>query len=142
MDTYRSLWKEVSEENRTNLYDEQGRYLVRSQSTNCARYIQKILNRLKTDTVTGIELFCSPNPVSTDGVIEFYLPVPVIVSLQINSENGRVITNLMENRSMQAGWQRIYWDGKNKDGSTTQTGIYLITLTTDTQRKTISIVVY
>jgi hypothetical protein len=138
---YRFLWKEVSEENRKNLYDERGRYLVRSQSTNCARYIKKMLNLLQTADKMQIDLLCSPNPVSDIATIAFYLPTAATVSLQIASERGLVVNTLLQSKPMSAGWQQVVWNGKNNEGTKLQMGVYPITPITENQRKTIHVVV-
>lgn len=138
---YSFLWKEVGEENRKNLYDERGRYLVRSQSTNCARYIKKMLNLIKIADTMQIDLLCSPNPVSDVATIAFYLPTAATVSLQITSERGEIVNTLLESKPMPAGWQQVVWNGKNSEGVKTQTGVYLLTLIAENQRKTIQVVV-
>lgn len=142
MEAYRPQWKEVGEENRTKLYDERGRYLVRSQSTNCARYIQKILPILKTTEEKQLELLCSPNPVSTHTTIEFYLPTVATVSLQISSESGQPVALLLEQKTMAAGWHQIFWEGMDRQGFKVRSGAYPLTLTVENQRKTIQMIVH
>ena len=52
-----------------------------------------------------------------------------------------LINTLLQSKITTAGWQEVLWNGKNSDGAKTQTGVYLVTLIAENQRKTIQVVV-
>ena len=140
-DPYRPLWKEVGVENNKNLYDDRGRYFVRSQSTNCARYIKKMLNVLPVASTPKLMLAVAPNPANAGTTVEFYLPQAATVSLNITSARGEVVNALIDKKPLAAGWHTAFWDGKSTSGASVQTGIYIGSVTTETGRETIQIIV-
>jgi hypothetical protein len=76
-----------------------------------------------------------PNPfVPARGVtrVTFYLPEPAIVSLELYTILGDLVTNLVSDRRMDAGLhQDITWDGRNGLGEPVASGVYLMVLKTN-----------
>jgi len=64
-----------------------------------------------------------PNPFNASTQISYELPKSGEVSLRIYNIKGELVRELM-NEYTPAGHHRITWDGKNKDGLTTASGIY------------------
>ncbi|OGC80212.1 MAG: hypothetical protein A2W07_08305 [candidate division Zixibacteria bacterium RBG_16_43_9] len=64
-----------------------------------------------------------PNPFNASTQISYDLPKSGEVSLRIYNIKGELVRELM-NEYTPAGHHRITWDGKNKDGLTTASGIY------------------
>jgi predicted alpha/beta superfamily hydrolase len=91
------------------------------------------LNRLPTtlaekvsnESSVGLSLF--PNPFNPDTAVRFFLPENQFVRLVVYDISGRRIRTL-HTGYCPAGQQQILWDGKNGDGDTVSSGIYLIML--------------
>ena len=64
-----------------------------------------------------------PNPFNASTQISYELPRSGEVSLRIYNIKGELVRELM-NEYTPAGHHRITWEGKNKDGLTTASGIY------------------
>jgi hypothetical protein len=75
-----------------------------------------------------------PNPFSGHGIsgrsntlIAFSLPAASQVTVNIYNETGQLVRTLVDGE-MPAGWQKIYWNGKNQLGSSLASGVYLYQL--------------
>lgn len=66
-----------------------------------------------------------PNPFNTTTTIEYYLPKPSAVTLKIYNIYGQEMQTL-ENEAMQPGIHKIEWNGKNHQGRTVGTGLYVL----------------
>jgi hypothetical protein len=64
-----------------------------------------------------------PNPFNPTTNIEFALPEPSHVNLNIYDANGRFVTNLSD-QYYQAGFHTISWHGEAADGREVSTGVY------------------
>jgi hypothetical protein len=74
-----------------------------------------------------------PNPFNPRTTIKFDIPEKSHVKLEIYNLLGEKIRTLISGRK-DAGIYNIEWDGKNKQGITMSSGIYLYILTTDKHR--------
>lgn len=70
----------------------------------------------------------NPNPFNPSTAIKFYIPENNIVSIKIYDMLGREITTLV-NKSTDAGYHIIYWNGKDDAGKEVSSGVYLYKLT-------------
>ncbi|HEX7402330.1 MAG TPA: T9SS type A sorting domain-containing protein [candidate division Zixibacteria bacterium] len=64
-----------------------------------------------------------PNPFNPTTVIEYALPKPSQVKIQIYNILGRRVRNLIDQRQ-EPGYQTIHWDGKDDSGNEVSSGIY------------------
>ncbi|MGD8921673.1 MAG: NosD domain-containing protein [Candidatus Zixiibacteriota bacterium] len=69
-----------------------------------------------------------PNPFNPVTAIEFTLPVRSHVQLTIYNVLGRSVRTVID-RELPAGGHRVVWDGKDDDGRSVATGVYLYRLT-------------
>ncbi|MBT5873584.1 MAG: T9SS type A sorting domain-containing protein [Candidatus Latescibacteria bacterium] len=67
----------------------------------------------------------APNPFNPATTIRFDLPNPTRVSLIVYNVLGQEVIRLVDNESMEAGFHEIRWNGQNKAGRSTASGIYL-----------------
>ncbi|MFH0991890.1 MAG: FlgD immunoglobulin-like domain containing protein [bacterium] len=74
-----------------------------------------------------------PNPFNPSTMIQFQLPVSGHVKLQIFDISGRLIKTL-KNSELEAGEQRVQWDGRTETGEAASSGIYLYCLETSGYR--------
>jgi PKD repeat protein len=74
-----------------------------------------------------------PNPFNPTTTIRFELPTTSEVKLEIYNILGEQIRTLF-NGKKDAGVHEMIWDGKNKDGLTVPSGIYLYLLAADEHR--------
>jgi len=65
-----------------------------------------------------------PNPFNPETTIEFSLPAPSHVKIQIYNMLGQRIRSLLD-RHLEAGSMAVSWDGKNDDGDQAASGVYL-----------------
>jgi hypothetical protein len=82
----------------------------------------------------------TPNPFNGITTIRFGLPVAGRVTLTLYDLNGRLIRTLVD-RSQEAGFSAIRWDGQDARGRPVASGIYLYRLTTGNVTQTRKIVV-
>ena len=75
-----------------------------------------------------------PNPFNPTTMIRFELPKSSQVKLEIYNVLGEKIRTLF-NGAKEAGIYELTWDGKNKDGITMPSGIYLYILIADQHRE-------
>jgi len=64
-----------------------------------------------------------PNPFNPETKIEFGLPKPGLVTINIYDINGHLVSKLMAERKS-AGYHSVIWDGRNRSGITVSTGMY------------------
>jgi len=70
----------------------------------------------------------NPNPFNPSTAIKFYIPENNIVSIKIYDMLGREITTLI-NKTAEAGYHIVYWNGKDENGREVSSGVYLYKLT-------------
>lgn len=76
------------------------------------------------------ELFQNyPNPFNPTTRIEFSLPQPVTVRLQVYNIAGQVVQTLIDEQ-LDAGFHGVVWDGRDGDGRPVASGIYFYRLQT------------
>ncbi|MFH1213780.1 MAG: FlgD immunoglobulin-like domain containing protein, partial [Candidatus Neomarinimicrobiota bacterium] len=75
-----------------------------------------------------------PNPFNPTTSIRYSLPKESNVKIIIYDIVGKEIRTLV-NQNQSAGYQSIIWDGKDNNGHTVSTGIYLCRMVTDEFRK-------
>jgi len=68
-----------------------------------------------------------PNPFNPGTEIPFALPERAQVTLQIFDLNGRLVTTLV-NGTLDAGYHRVTWNGKDQGGNNVSSGIYIYQL--------------
>ncbi len=73
-----------------------------------------------------------PNPFNPSTKISFAMPERGIVQLRIFNEAGQLVRTLM-NHEMAQGRHELVWDGRNQNGETVATGVYLYRLTLQDQ---------
>jgi flagellar hook assembly protein FlgD len=64
-----------------------------------------------------------PNPFNPSTTIEYTLPAPNHVVIQIFNTNGQLIRSLA-NEDKVTGSYSIVWDGKSNNGGKVSTGVY------------------
>ena len=93
---------------------------------------------IRTDDQNGIEILPQkfhlsqnyPNPFNPTTTISFSLPTRSDVTLTVYNILGQEVAEIV-NQSLPAGEHQIDWDGKDANGSSVSTGIYLYRLVTD-----------
>ncbi len=71
-----------------------------------------------------------PNPFNPSTTISFTLPQRNNVSIYIYNVLGEKVSTLINNRDMSSGVKNISWDGKDNNGNTLSSGIYLYRIST------------
>ena len=75
------------------------------------------------------ELFQNyPNPFNLETTIEFFLPKASRVSLSIYDIRGRVVRKLLNKRSLSSGYHKVLWNGRDQQGKSISSGVYLCIL--------------
>ena len=69
-----------------------------------------------------------PNPFNLETTIEFFLPKASRVSLSIYDIRGRVVRKLLNKRSLSSGYHKVLWDGRDQQGKSISSGVYLCIL--------------
>ena|GEM_PF-5145682 len=80
--------------------------------------------------LADIGLSVAPNPFADQTQIEFSLPKPSDVTLEVYNLHGQRIQSLEHSR-LDAGTHRYEWDGTGRDGASLPTGIYMLRLRAD-----------
>lgn len=70
----------------------------------------------------------SPNPFNPSTAIKFYIPNNSDVTIKIYNILGREVTTLINNQT-EAGYHIVYWNGRDRYGSETSSGVYFYRLT-------------
>ncbi len=71
-----------------------------------------------------------PNPFNPFTTIRYALPQSSQVKLAIFDINGSLVAMLV-NEKQTAGWHQLIWDGRNEQGRTVASGIYLLKIEID-----------
>ena len=71
-----------------------------------------------------------PNPFNPETVIHYDLPVQSHVELSVYNMIGQKVATLV-NEQMDAGSHSVFWDGKDDNGESLASGVYLYRLKTD-----------
>ena len=66
-----------------------------------------------------------PNPFNNETVILFELPQASRVRLEIYNILGQRVRTLLDNVSLERGYHRIHWDGRNLNGTMVSSGVYI-----------------
>ena len=74
-----------------------------------------------------------PNPFNPETSIRYNLPEAASVSVVIYDQLGRRVRTLLENVTQQAGYQNVWWDGREAAGKQVASGIYLYKITAGKQ---------
>jgi flagellar hook assembly protein FlgD len=78
------------------------------------------------------DVYNYPNPFSNDTYFTFNLTgstLPDELKIRIYTVAGRLIrTVLVPTNTLRFGFNRIYWDGRDNDGSDIANGVYLYTM--------------
>jgi hypothetical protein len=77
-----------------------------------------------------------PNPFNPVTVIPFELPVAGRVTLSVHDVSGRLVTRLVDDAVLPAGYHTVRWDGRSERGLIVPSGIYLATLRADDETVT------
>jgi len=68
-----------------------------------------------------------PNPFNPSTMIEYALPEPANVVLEVYNINGQVVRTLVD-EPQQPGYHEVEWDGRTSGGSIAATGVYFYRL--------------
>jgi hypothetical protein len=77
-----------------------------------------------------------PNPFNPSTIISFELPTTNRISLKIYDFRGKLVKTLIKEEVREAGYHEVLWDGKNSEGKTVPSGIYLFQLQAGKEIKT------
>ena len=72
-----------------------------------------------------------PNPFNPTTTIEFSLPERTTVKVEVFDILGRKVSTLINNQELNAGSQRLVWNGKNDNGVKMVSGAYIYRISTD-----------
>jgi endonuclease I len=70
----------------------------------------------------------APNPSHLGTTIRFDLPRQSAVSLRVYDVEGRLVRNLVQERSLEAGRHEVVWNGQSDSGRTVGAGVYFYRL--------------
>ncbi|MBN1996790.1 T9SS type A sorting domain-containing protein, partial [candidate division KSB1 bacterium] len=76
-----------------------------------------------------------PNPFNSSTQIEYVIPQPALVSLQIYNLQGQLVTTLV-NETKESGYFSVTWNGCSDSGTPVSTGVYIYHLQCNDQIKT------
>jgi hypothetical protein len=76
-----------------------------------------------------------PNPFNPETQISFDLPKTTKVSLAVYNVSGQKVRTLLDT-NLPAGWYTVRWDGKDDEGKSVASGIYLCRLLAGDKAKT------
>jgi hypothetical protein len=77
--------------------------------------------------VTDLRFYNYPNPFNPETSIVYELAKPSVIELTIFNTKGQKVKTLLK-RNLQAGEYRTVWDGKDENGQSVSSGIYLYKL--------------
>ena len=69
-----------------------------------------------------------PNPFNSSTIIQYTLPEPVWVKLEVYNVLGQKVAILVD-ATQPIGYYRIVWEGTNSQGKTVASGVYLYRIT-------------
>ncbi len=70
-----------------------------------------------------------PNPFNMETEITYQIPEPTYVKLDIYNSRGQKVKSLVS-EDQQAGRYAVHWDGRNENGETMTSGVYLYRIST------------
>tara|TARA_B100000676_G_scaffold229529_1_gene227893 strand:+ start:73 stop:546 length:474 start_codon:yes stop_codon:yes gene_type:complete len=70
-----------------------------------------------------------PNPFNPITRINYELPISSKVKIHIHDITGKLVLTILDEFKPPGYWQ-VLWDGKNKDGKTVSSGMYIYTIKT------------
>jgi len=79
-----------------------------------------------------------PNPFNNNTTIEFSLPVPEKVTIEVYNLNGQHIKTLVSNKQYSAGDHSLQWSGNDEHGHSVDSGMYFFRLRAGKGMKTLS----
>ena len=82
-----------------------------------------------TGPVGGMKMGSHPNPFNPVTFIRFELPAAAVVQVDVLDLRGRVVCRLMDG-PLEAGPQRVAWNGRDDQGAPLGAGLYLARLQT------------
>lgn len=95
-----------------------------------------------------LEINCQPRVISPNSTgfnaktaISFELSREATVDIKIYNSAGRLIDSVCENVLFHHGVQVEYWDGRDFNGNTCPSGLYIVTVQADAKMKTRTVVV-
>ncbi len=81
-----------------------------------------------------IQLSNYPNPFNTSTHVQFLLPEPAEVSLKVYDITGKWIQTILSEQPLTGQHHTIEWNGKNSEGETVPSGMYLFQLEVGDQK--------
>ncbi len=99
------------------------------------------IDNLSSDQSGLCELQSSPNPFTSETVLQVSLDSKTDISIQICNLQGQVVKTLHEGNT-KSGTFQVKWDGNNGNGQPCEAGIYFGTLHIGNQTKTIKLIKY
>lgn len=89
-------------------------------------------NEYNSISVEGFGLVSNfPNPFNPSTTIEFTLPEMSVVKVEIFDILGRKVSTLINNQELNAGQQRLVWNGKSDSGVQMVSGTYIYRISSD-----------
>jgi len=88
---------------------------------------------------TNIALKAYPNPFNTNTTIEYRLPEPSKINIEIYNITGRLVKTLKRGDFSYTGKHIAIWDGQNDCGEDVPTGVYLAYIRTERQQKSLKL---
>lgn len=79
-----------------------------------------------------------PNPFNNNTTIEFSLPIPEKVSIDVYNLNGQHIKTLVSNKQYSAGDYSLQWNGNDEHGRSADAGMYIFRIRAGQGMKTLS----
>ena len=113
---------------RLNPAEQDSRYQLLVGSSD---YIAEVESELVPDAFRLQQNY--PNPFTGKTQIEFALPDPGHVTLEVYNVLGQRVRTLV-NDGVQAGYHSVAWDGRNDAGETAASGLYVYVLQTESQQ--------
>jgi len=99
-------------------------------------FLQEKLNELQ-NIPTNYELSQNyPNPFNPVTTIRYGLPSAGITTLKVYNILGKEVITLLDNKSQEAGYHSVIWDGSNADGNVVVSGMYFVKIKVGTFIKT------
>jgi len=77
-----------------------------------------------------------PNPFNDTVLVRFQLAQPETIRIEIRDTRGALVRTLQE-RALSQGLHTVEWNGRDTQGASAASGVYLITLETGDVRETV-----
>jgi len=75
----------------------------------------------------AVQLSNYPNPFNPRTMIRYYLPESGNMELIVYNIKGERVRNILNDYS-EEGWHEMEWDGRNEQGASTTSGVYILRL--------------